>query len=172
MINHKIRANRNALTAVIGIVTASAFSLAHNAQASGTMDHSLEGVWTVTTTPRDCTTGTPFPGAAFEGLMTFHKDGTVSAWLQNAVIFVTRSPSLGLWQRDLGRNKYAFKFIHLRYDQSGFFIGKQDASGALKLKNNGNGFTTDSSPELFDANGNSEGVGCANAVGTRYDWDE
>ena len=113
MINHKVRVSRNALMTVIGIVVASAFSLEANAQARGRMDHnSLEGVWMVTTTPRNCVTGTSIPAAAFEGLLMFHRDGTMSAWMQNAVISVTRSPSLGLWQRDLGRNKYAFKFIH------------------------------------------------------------
>lgn len=172
MNKHTLPKKRNALTTVIGIVMVSAFSLATNAQASGRMDHSLEGVWLVTTTPRDCTTGTPFPIAAFEGLFTFHKDGTLSAWLQNSVISVTRSPSQGLWQRDLGRSKYVFKFVHLRYDASGFYIGNQDASGYLTLNKRGDEFKTDSTTTFFDLNGNTEGMGCANAVGKRYDWND
>jgi hypothetical protein len=51
---------------VIAILIASAFlQIAVNAQESDGRETSLEGVWEVTTTPRDCTTGEPIPAAAF-----------------------------------------------------------------------------------------------------------
>lgn len=165
--------NKKALTAIIAIVTISVFSPATtNAHADTSMLRSVEGVWMVTTTPRNCNTGVPVPGADFEGLFTFHKDGTMSAWMQNSVITVTRSPSQGLWQRDLGWRKYAFKFIHLRYDASGLYSGMQEAEGTLVLDKSGNEFTTDSATTVFDVAGNVQGGGCATAVGTRFDWDE
>jgi hypothetical protein len=164
---------RKALTVFIAIVMVSAVSLATtNAQAGDRAEHSVEGVWMVTTTPRNCITGDPVPGAAFEGLFTFHKHGTMSVWVQNAVIAITRSPSQGLWQRDLGRRKYLFKFIHLRYEGSGFYSGTQESEGTLALNKSGNAFTTDSVTRFFDVNGNPQGEGCADAVGTRFDWDE
>lgn len=96
----------------------------------------------------------------------------MSVWVQNAVITVTRSPSQGLWQRDLGWRKYLFQFIHLRYDSSGLYIGAQESAGTLALDKSRNEFTTDSATTLFDVNGNLQGMGCATAVGTRFDWDE
>lgn len=163
---------RKALTAAIGIVIVAAFSHLSYADGNARAGRSIEGVWHVTTTPRFCDSGDAIPNATFEGLFTFHKDGTMSVWVQNAAIFITRSPSQGLWERDLGKRKYAYKFVHLRYDNMGYFSGKQDASGSLTLNKNGNEFATDSSTTFFDLNGDPEGMGCATAVGTRYDWDE
>jgi hypothetical protein len=131
---------------------------------------SLEGVWLVKTTPRDCTTGTPFPAAAFEGLFTFHKGGTMSAWLQNNVITLTRSPSHGLWQAEHGWDEYSFRFVHLRYDiGSSMYVGRQEAEGWLVMGASGREFSTDSSLTVFDANGNQLLRGCGSAVGTRYE---
>jgi len=173
MKKHTILINKKALTAVVAIVMASTFAQAtSDAQASARLERSVEGVWMVTTTPRNCVTQVPVPGAAFEGLFTFHKDGTMSAWVQNAMVTVTRSPSQGLWQRDLGWRKYVFKFIHLRYDASGLYSGIQESGGALVLTKSGNEFTTDTATSVFDVDGNVLGGGCATAVGKRFDWDE
>jgi hypothetical protein len=132
---------------------------------------SLTGVWRVTTTPRICPNGPPVPNAAFEALFTFHKDGTMSVWAQNATIRTTRSPSHGLWRREHGWNEYAFKFVHLRYDlATGAFLGRQEANGLLELSANGDEFTSDGSTEIFDLNGST--VGCANSVGIRFEIDE
>lgn len=166
----KLSTTPNAIAVVLAIVMVSALSPANADDRTGPGARpSVEGVWTVTTTPRNCTTGSPIPGAEFEGLFTFHRGGTMSAWLQNAFITVTRSPSQGLWQRDRGRGKYSFGFIHLRYDISGFFIGKQTAAGNLELNESGDQFTTESSTALFDASGLPLGGGCASSVGTRFE---
>ena len=172
LMNRNTRLAKNsARSAAIAIVMGSALlQVTPDARAGGYMERGLEGVWKVTTTPRNCVTGDPVPGAAFEGLFTFHKDGTMSVWVQNAVISTTRSPSHGLWQRDLGRHKYLFTFVHLRYDSSGLYSGVQESGGTLKLDKSGDAFTTDSSTTPFDLNGNPLTTGCANAVGTRFDW--
>jgi hypothetical protein len=173
MNKHAILMNKKALTTIIAFVTLSVFSPATtNAHANTSVHRSVEGVWMVTTTPHNCTTGVPVPGAASEGLFTFHKDGTMSAWAQNAVITVTRSPSHGLWQRDLGWRKFLFKFIHLRYDASGLYSGMQESGGTLVLAKSGIEFTTDSATTVFNVDGSVLGGGCATAVGTRFDWDE
>lgn len=165
--------NKKVLTAVIAIVTLSAFSPATTSAYAGAGIHrSVEGVWMVKTTPRNCTTHVPVPAAAFEGLFTFHKDGTMSAWVQNAVVAVTRSPSQGLWQGDFGWRKYVFKFIHLRYDASGLYSGIQESGGTLVLAKSGNEFTKDSATTVFNVDGSVLAAGCATAVGTRFDWDE
>ena len=165
--------HRSTLATVMTMVLASAFSPAKvNAQAEAAVERSVEGVWMVTTTPRNCITGNPIPGAAFESLFTFHADGTMSAWAQNAVITLTRSPNHGLWQRDLGWSKHSFAFVHLRYELSGTYNGRQEARGTLELNESGDGFATDSTTAIFDVNGIRLGGGCANSVGTRFDLDQ
>ena len=139
-----------------------------DAQADAKVERSVAGVWTAAFTPRNCVTGLPFPGAEFEGLLTFHKDGTLSVWVQNAVISVTRSPSHGLWDREQGWRKYSYTFIHLRYDNSGFFVGKQVATGTLELNETGQVFTADGSNTFYDVDGTPMGTGCAGIVGTRF----
>ena len=131
----------------------------------------LEGVWRVTTTPRNCVTGVPIPTAAFEALFTFHKGGTLSVSLQNSAITITRSPGHGLWQREQGWGDYSFKFVHLRFDLvTGAYLARQVARGTLRLSESGDEFTTDSSTTSFDVNGVSlPGMGCSNAVGTRFE---
>jgi hypothetical protein len=164
--------NTKILTSVMAIVMVWAFSQGKaNAQAGESAGRSVEGVWMVTITPLNCVTGMPVPGAAFEGLFTFHKGGTMSAWLQNSLIMVTRSPSQGLWQRDHGWSDYAFKFVHLRYDGSGFYSGRQESEGTLVLNASGNEFTSEGSTAFFDVDGNSLGGGCSNSTGTRFDLD-
>lgn len=162
--------NTKLLTTLAAIALATGLSPATaNAQAGGAVERSLAGVWTVSFSPRNCITGIPVPGAEFEGLYTFHKDGTMSAWVQNAAITLTRSPSHGLWKRDRGWSEYSFAFVHLRYDGSGFFSGKQVARGTLVLGESGNEFTTDGSNTFYDADGNPMGTGCASSVGIRFE---
>jgi len=139
-----------------------------SADSSAAVERQLTGVWLVTTTPRDCITGNSFPQAAFEGLFTYHKGGTMTAWVQNAVISITRSPSHGLWKRTAGWSDYSFEFVHLRYDLSGTYVGRQVAKGTLVLSASGNEFTTTSSTSVFDVDGNPLGGGCASAAGRRF----
>ena len=132
---------------------------------------SLEGVWQVTTTPRNCVTGVPNPTAAFAALFTFHKGGTLSVSLQNSTITITRSPGHGLWQREHGGGNYSFKFVHLRLDlATGAFLASQVARGTLRLSESGDEFTTNSSTTSFDVHGVIiPGMSCSNAVGTRFE---
>jgi hypothetical protein len=139
----------------------------------GVIIRTYDGAGGFITTPCNCSTGVPIPAAALEGLFTFHKDGAMSVWAQNATITATRSPSHGLWRREHGRNDYAFKFVHLRYHlATGVFLGRQESSGTLDLGENGDEFTSDSFTVVFDANGNPGPPGCANSVGIRFEIDE
>jgi hypothetical protein len=159
------------LAALVAMLAMSQGTVA--AQSARAPERTLEGVWRVTVTPRNCVTGVPIPIAAFEALYTFHKDGTLSAWFQNATITTTRSPNHGLWKRDQGWSAYSFKFVHLRYNlATGVFIGRQEGAGTLELGESGDDFTTDGSTALFDATGNPTGASCSNSVGTRFKFDE
>ena len=131
---------------------------------------SLEGVWRVRLTPRNCVTGVPIPTAAFATLFTFHKGGTLSVSLPNSPITITRSPAHGLWQREHGGGDYSFKFVHLRYDlATGAYLGSQVARGTLRLSERGDEFTTDAQNQVFDVNGHLTITSCSNSVGTRFE---
>jgi hypothetical protein len=160
---------RQTLAGIVTVVTTAILAPAPgSAESSAAVERQLAGVWMVTTTPRDCTTGNPFPQAAFDGLFTFHKDGTMSAWVQNALISVTRSSSHGLWEQTSGWSRHSFEFVHLRYDLSGTYVGRQVAKGTLVLGESGDELTTESSTSVFDLDGNRIGGGCASATGVRF----
>jgi len=152
---------------VIALVISPAVVTAQNGDEP---ERSPVGVWQSRITPHNCATGVPIPNAAFESLFTFNSDGTMSAWVQGAVITVTRGPAHGLWRRDRGWNQYSFKFVHLRYSlTTGAFAGKSEAGGTLVLGESGDEFTTEGSQQLFDAAGNPlPGQGCSTSVATRF----
>lgn len=162
--------NTKVLLTFAAISLATVFSPATaTTKGSAKPERSVAGVWTVTISPRNCVTSLPIQGAVNEGLFTFFKDGTTSAWTQNAAITVTRSPGHGLWHRERGWRKYSYAFVHLRYDGSGFFSGKQMATGTLELSENGNEFTAEGTNTIYDLEGHPAGTGCANILGTRFD---
>jgi hypothetical protein len=79
-----------------------------------------------------------------------------------------RSPGDGIWQHDGGPNS-SFTFTFNRYDGSGLFIGTQKITVVLVLGASNNEFTTTSTVEIFDVNGNLIVTGCATAPGTRFE---
>ena len=80
-----------------------------------------------------------------------------------------RSPGHGVWQREQGWQNYSFAFTYYRYDASGVFIGSQRVTATLELGASGDEFTSSSVVEVFDANDNLIGSGCATAAGTRFE---
>jgi hypothetical protein len=137
------------------------------------VERSLAGVWQVTITPRVCATGVPIPAAVSQALLTFHEDGTLSAWTQNATISTTRSPNHGLWERDRSWNRYSFRFVHLRYGLvDGKYLGKQVATAVATLARSGNEFTSEGSIQGLLPNGDEEYVGCSTSVGVRLELND
>jgi len=132
-------------------------------------ERSLEGVWLVKITPRNCTTGDPIPTAAFESLFTFHRDGTMLVSFRNNTFVLERTAAHGLWRRDLGWSDYSFKFVHLRRNlTTGLFAGKQEGGGTLVLSESGDEFTTDGNSIVYSVDGIPGTPGCSNSVGTRF----
>ena len=125
----------------------------------------IEGVWRTAVTQRNCQTGAPTTPTS-RGLITFHEGGTLSETLgpgQN------RSPGHGVWEQRRGNN-YALAFIINRYNASGVFIGTQQIKAFLELAAGGDSYTSNAYVEVFDANDNLVGTGCATSVGTRFEW--
>ncbi len=132
-------------------------------------ERSLEGVWLVKITPRNCTTGAPIPTAAFESLFTFHRNETMLVSFRNNTLVLERTAAHGLWKRDLGWSDYSFKFVHLRRNlTTGLFAGKQESGGTLVLSESGDEFTTDGSTIVYSVDGIPGTPSCSNSVGTRF----
>jgi hypothetical protein len=150
------------------------------AQDSDGRERGLVGVWEVTTTPRDCTTGVPNTARSFRSVWTFHQDGTMTATNMPVSLAapppststVNRLVSYGIWKRQLGWSNYVFKNIHLRFDGSTrAFAGKQEGYGNLVLSESGNEFVTDGLTTVFDAADNPGTPSCGNSAGTRFGID-
>ena len=160
----------SALMAIAALTVALSLASAQTADENQSSARIIGGVWRTMVTPVDCVTGNPL-APPFNGLFTFNKGGTMSEYGISPVIMQTpalRSPGHGTWQHEGGSN-YSFKFIFYRYDSTGAFVGWQQITAALVLGASGNDFTTASNIEIFDANGNLIGTGCATAAGTRFE---
>ena len=169
----RIYATITCAVAVIAIATALAISNGVvTAQGEQAPERSLVGVWLVTFTPRNCTTGDPIPNAAFETLYTFHQDATMLASFRNNSLTLDRTAAHGLWRRDLGWNQYSYKFVHLRRNVSTTaFAGKQESVGVLVLGDDGDTFTTEGFTTVFDVAGNPGNPSCSTSAGTRFQLD-
>ena len=153
---------------MISVVPVTAQSVTARSEAP---KRSLEGVWLVKITPRNCATGAPIPTAAFESLYTFHKDGTMLVSFRNNSLVLERTAAHGLWRRGLGWSDFdhSFKFVHIRRDlTTGLFAGKQEGGGTLVLSESGDEFTTDGYSIVYSVDGIPGTPGCSNSVGTRF----
>jgi len=80
-----------------------------------------------------------------------------------------RSPGHGVWQHTHGRRDYSFAFTYYSYDATGVFTGSVQVRASLDLAASADEFTSTSAIEIFDADHNLIGNGCATAVGTRFE---
>ncbi len=126
----------------------------------------IVGAWRTAVTLRNCQTGLPVSSAVGRGLFTFHEGGTLSEF--NGPV-QTRSPGHGVWEQRHGGHNFSGVFVINRYDATGVFIGIQKVRAAWELSASGNGFTSNAAFEIFDANDNLTGTGCATSVGTRIE---
>ena len=133
------------------------------------LERSIDGVWFVTITPRNCTTGDPIPNAAFETLYTFDKDGTMLVSFRNNTLTLERTAAHGLWRSDRGWSDYSYKFVHIRRNVStGAFAGKQESGGTLILNENGDEFTTEGWTIVYTSAGVPGNPSCSTSAGTRF----
>ena len=137
--------------------------------SSNARKRTIQGVWRTVVTPRNCQTGEPV-APSLQGLFTFNKGGTMSEYgIGLGASPALRSPGHGVWQREHRWQDYSFTFTFYRYDASGIFVGAQKITATLELGASGDEFTTNSSIQVFDANDNVIGTGCATAAGTRFE---
>jgi hypothetical protein len=135
------------------------------AQNNEDFTRSLEGVWLVKTTPRDCATGEPNPAAAFESIYTFHRDGTMSTSSSAG----TPLPFHGLWRRELGWSNYSFRKIRiLRNPTTNLYSGKQEIGGTLAMSESGAEYSSNEYMIVYDLDGIPAAPRCISSVATRF----
>ncbi len=129
-------------------------------------ERSLEGVWQVRTTPRNCTTGDPIPAAAFESLYTFHRDGTMISWYSSG----TPATGHGLWRREPGWSDYSFKLVRILRTPppTNSYSGKQEIGGTLTLSESGDDYTSNEYMIVYSIDGVPSTPSCINSVGSRF----
>lgn len=127
---------------------------------------SIEGVWQTTITIRNCQNGDAV--RTFRGLSTFHAGGTNSE-TSNALSPALRSPGHGVWEKE-SRSTYLSSFIFQRYNPDGTYAGTQRTTSTITLGGrSGNTYDTTTSIQVFDANDNQVGTGCATATAVRFE---
>ena len=131
-------------------------------------ERTLEGVWEVTTMPRNCTTGDPVPTAAFVAIHTFSRDGTMNSTVSSG----TPLPFHGLWRREMGWSEYSFRRIRiLRSSTTNLYAGKQEIGGTLTLSESGDEYSSDEYMIVYSVDGVPSTPACINSVGTRFKMD-
>ena len=127
---------------------------------------SIEGVWKTTVTQRNCQTGVPL--RTFRALLTFNDGGTLSETAAGSSPSL-RGPGHGVWEK-VSRTTYSISFVFLRFNADGTFAGTQKTVQTVGIGGR-SGETTEStgSVQIFDADDNLLGAGCATSAGTRFE---
>lgn len=143
----------------------------------------LVGAWTVQVTLRDCTTNAPL-GPAFNSLVTFHADGTISeAAASLAFAPGQRSPGHGVWsfKRNLTFKQEMISLVLFDttpnlpgpgFDPSkpvspGFFAGWVTVSHTVRFTG-ADAIESTGTNRFYKANGELYRSGCSSATGQRF----
>ncbi len=148
------------------LVSAQNSSIFESAQSDDIRQPDIVGVFRTTVTQRNCQTGNPI--GTFQGLSTFNEGGTM-AETSTALSPALRTPGHGVWRREPGFQQYSIAFTFLRFNPDGTFAGSTVIRQATTLVPGGNQLNSTGFVELYDANGNLVGTGCAASVATRFE---
>lgn len=144
----------------------------------------LTGAWMVEVTLRNCDTGAPL-GPAFNSLVTFHADGTISE-TAGSVTFAPgqRSQGHGEWTRTGGHKFDQDMVAMILFDSAanlpgtpgfdpskpvspGFFAGWQAVDHSVQLVN-ADRIESSGTNAFYRANGELYRSGCSTATGRRF----
>ena len=140
----------------------------------GAQGRSIEGVWGLSITIRDCTSSAPV-GPPFRSILTFHQGGTVSESPANPGFAPgQRSSGHGVWTQT-GPSTYSSKFLALiLFDtppnlplSPGFFAGWQIGTQTATLSD-GDTLSTTGQVHFYDLNRQLYRSICAGASGERF----
>jgi hypothetical protein len=157
----------SALMAIAALTIAFSLASAQRADENRPSVQTVEGVWQVTRMGVNCQNpnqhGPPFPF-----LMTFHSDGTLSAFGNAPGGGPFDTPEAGVWQREPGAQNYSFRDVSYGYDENGAFAGSGVVTANVHLTG-ANSFTYGATIQFFDADGNLIFTACGRATGTRFE---
>ena len=136
--------------------------------SDGAQDHAptIQGVWQVTRGGVNCNDPNQILGT-FPALMTFHRDGTLTAAAKSPVTGPFDTPEHGLWQREQGSQNYSFRDVAYRYDGNGAFVCGLVLTANVKLTD-ANNFIYSSTIELTNTNGDLIETRCGRGTATRF----
>ena len=128
----------------------------------------LEGVWGVTITPRNCTTNEPLPLPPHRTILTFHRDGTTT----ESVGVLTFAPGQraighGIWAHAGGQIFNERTVAMILFDAGIYRAGWQVISRTITMTD-ANNYTGFGPSQFFDANRQMYLAGCASSVGVRF----
>lgn len=136
-----------------------------DAAARRSNSRKLEGVWDLTVTRRDCTTGAAIGSGP--AILTFARGGTMHDFGSGRPP-ATRSAGYGVWRyQSNGRYSDAFQFFI--YNADGTLAGKQIVREQILLSYDGNSFTNTAASQILDVNGNVTATRCSTATATRFE---
>lgn len=120
---------------------------------------SLDGVWAVTVTVTNCTTGAPIRTVA--SLQQFRPDGSMIETANTA----SRGISEGVWN-SAGRHTVAAFYWFYRYNPDGTFASRATITDKIVLGSFGQ-FTSNGMVQDYDATGTLLSTGCFTHAATR-----
>jgi len=129
----------------------------------------LAGLWNVRVELTNCATGEPlpFPGATFDALALFERDGTMHD--TNATSPPARSSGFGVW-RQVSDRVYRFAFKFFQFDSAGATpTGSTIVRHRLRLAENGARYSSKGTAEFYDVSGiRILPDGCSESTATRF----
>jgi S-methylmethionine-dependent homocysteine/selenocysteine methylase len=126
----------------------------------------IEGVWQVARCRANCESGECI-GSPVPAIMTFNRDGTLTAYANPPGTGPLDTPEAGVWQREPGSHNYSFHDISYFYDENGAFAGSGTVTANVHL-NSANSFSYNATIEVYDADGNLLFSFCGHSEGTRF----
>src|SRR6266516_8189075 len=164
----KTRMNLKKQVVVIAVALAASTSLVWSAdRPPRETTPTIHGVWQVTRCRANCESGECI-GPPVPALMTFHSDGTLTAYANPPGTGPLDTPEAGVWQREPGSQNYSFHDISYVYDENGVFAGSGVVTANVHLTS-ANSFEYSATIQFFDADGNLLFSGCGRATGTRFE---
>ena len=127
----------------------------------------IQGVWQVTRCEANCESG-ECVSPTVPALMTFHRDGTLTAYTNPPGTGPLDTPEAGVWQREPGAQNYSYHDISYFYDENGAFAGSGVVTANVHLTS-ANSFTSSATIEVYDADGNLLFTFCGHATATRFE---
>ncbi len=145
---------------------------AHVLAQSDSESRTIEGVWSLSVTVRDCATGAPL-GPPFRSLLTFHHGGTISESVGTPSFAPgQRTPAHGLWAHDGGLT-YSLRMVAaILFDTdpptpAGFKAGWQVISSTIMLSD-ADHHTAKAVVRFYDINGELYRTVCPTHVAERF----